>query len=189
MIRNGINRLLVVVLAAALAVFALFVAIEAAASLLGEDGHVGPIDYRSAWRSMQDWNPSDELRTVIFVAVALLGLLLLALQLPWRRRQRTVEVARTNHGPVLLDTRGLSAVLGERIVRSDWVASAAPRVRLKGRQARVSVSPQARRPWAEGELAAAREGVSADLRRLGLEAQSVDVTPRAPRGRRAQRVQ
>ena len=72
---------------------------------------------------MQDWNPSDELRTVIFVAVALLGLLLLALQLPWRRRQRTVEVARTDHGPVLLDTRGLSAVLGERIVRSDWVAS------------------------------------------------------------------
>ena len=53
----------------------------------------------------------------------------------------------------------------------------------------MSVSPQARRPWAEGELAAAREGVSADLRRLGLEAQSVDVTPRAPRGRRAQRVQ
>ena len=189
MIRNGINRLLVVVLAAALAVFALFVGIEAVASLLGEDGHVGPIDYRSVWRSMQDWNPSDALRTVIFAALALLGLLLLALQLPWRRRQRAVEVARTDHGPVLLDTRGLSSVLGERIVRSDWVASAAPRVRLKGRQARLTVSPQARRPWADAELAAAREEVSDDLRRLGLEAQSVEVTPRAPRGRRAQRVQ
>ncbi len=74
-------------------------------------------------------------------------------------------------------------------MRSDWVASAAPRVRLKGRQARVTVSPQARRPWADAELAAAREEVSDDLRRLGLEAQSVEVTPRAPRGRRAQRVQ
>jgi hypothetical protein len=188
-IRNGINRLLVVVFAAALAVFALFVAIEAVASLLGEDGHVGPIDYRSAWRSLQDWNPSDELRTVIFGGVALLGLLLLAFQLPWRRRPRAVEVARTDQGPVLLDTQRLRSVLGERIARPDWVVSAAPRVRLKGRQARVSVSPQTRRPWADGELAAAREGVSDDLRRLGLEPGSIEVTPRAPRGRRAQRVQ
>jgi hypothetical protein len=51
------------------------------------------------------------------------------------------------------------------------------------------VSPHARLPWPDAELAAAREGVFDDLRRLGLEAQSVEVRPRAPRGRRAQRVQ
>lgn len=186
MIRDGLNRLIVILVAAALFVVSLFVAIEAVASLAGAHGHVGPVDYRSVWRSLQEWRPGTATRALIYLAIAAAGAILLALQLPRRERARTVEVARGPRGPVLLETRGLGRYLGARAAREEWIERDAPVVRVDGRSAKVRSRPRTTRPWLETERMELREALARDLLRLGLEPRSVEIAPQ--RGRGARRV-
>lgn len=180
MIRTGLNRLIVTLILAAALVLAVGVAAEAVYALLGRGGHLGPVDYRSAWRSMQDWNPSDATRIVIFGAVVLVGLALVALQAWPGRRDREVEIAAGEHGRTLLDAGRLRSHLRERIGRRDWIASSSPRVRLTGLVAEVRDRPRVNRPWLEAELAEVRESLGDDLRLLGLEPGAIDISPRRP---------
>jgi hypothetical protein len=187
-VRAALNRLLGIVLLGALVLFAAWVAIEAVARLLGRATHLLPVDYRSWWHTMQDWNPTDVTLTAIFVGVGVLGLILLACELWPRRGPRTVEVARAKQGRVLLRARFITPYLRARLQERSWVRSASPRVRLRGTTAELSDRPRAARPWDPEELQAADAGLREDLRRLGLEAGSVRLAPRAPAGRGTRQV-
>lgn len=188
MIRNAVNRLLMIAIVAALTLFALFVAIEAGHQLAGGDGHLGPVDYRSAWQSMQDWDPSQTFRTLIFALVALGGLILLVVQIAARRRgPRTVEVARGAHGPLLVEEHSVASHVRRALGARDWVRSPDSRVRLNGRAASLRARPRASRPWELRELTETREQLTADLKRFGLDP-TVEIEPRAPQGRGTKRV-
>jgi hypothetical protein len=187
-VRAAVNRLLGIGVFGTLLLFAAWVAIEAAARLAGRNTNLLPVDYRSWWHTMQDWNPSDGTRTAIFVGVGVIGLMLLAFELWPRRRARTVEIARTDHGSVLLRARPLARYLRARLRERPWVRDAHPRVRLRGTKAELSDRPRSSRPWDEEELQEARAALHHDLERLGLEPGSVRLDPREPAGRGTRQV-
>ena len=181
--RNGVNRLVAILLLAAIAACCVLIAIEVIARLAGEGPQLGDLDYRAWWTEIVEWTPGRALQTVIFAAVALAGLLVLIAELRPRRRERTVEIGRSEHGPVLLRADSVAPYLRGRIDERDFVHSSAPRVDLSGRTAELRDRPRASRPFDETEVANTRAAVTRELERLGLEPTTVIIEPRGPRTR------
>jgi hypothetical protein len=187
-VRRVVNRLVVALLLAALAAFAILVAVEAGARLAGDDTQLSGIDYRSWWTSISDWEPSRALALTILIALAVVGLLIVLAELRPRRPERTVEIGRSSHGPVLLRARAVRPYLRDRLADRDYVQASAPRVRISGTAATVRDRPRTTRPWDDAELQDTRTAITQDLRRLGLEAETVEIEPRPPQGRGTRRV-
>ncbi len=181
--RDGVNRLVAILLLVAILAGCALTAIEVIARLAGEGPQLGGLDYRAWWTEMVEWSPGRALQTVIFAAVGLAGLLVLVAELRPRRRERTVEIGRSAHGPVLLRADSVAPYLRGRIDERDFVQSSAPHVELTGRTAELRDRPRAARPFDETELAETRAAVTRELERLGLEPTTVIIEPREPRTR------
>jgi hypothetical protein len=188
-VRNGVNRLFMIVLLAALLVFAVLTAIEAGSRLAGGGPQLGDIDYRSWWSSAVDWDPGEVAEAAVFAAVALAGLLVLLAELrPSRARSSTVEIGRSPHGPVLLRVDTVAPYLRARIDERDFVRASAPHVQVTGTTAEMHDRPRTTRPFDESELAETRTSVTHELERMGLEPATVVIEPREPSGRGTRRV-
>lgn len=186
--RRGVNRLVVALLLAALLAFAVLVAVEAAARLLGAGTQVSALDYRSWWTSVTEWDPGTALLLAILIALALAGLLILLGELVSRGPERTIEIGRSARGPVLLRTRMVQPYLRARVADRDYVRTSTSTVKLSGTTATVRDRPRTTRPWDEDELQETRTAITGDLRRLGLEAETVEIRPRPPQGQGTRRV-
>ncbi|MDX6555058.1 MAG: hypothetical protein QOD86_1253 [Miltoncostaeaceae bacterium] len=179
--RNGVNRLVAILLLAAIVAGCVLIAIEVIARLAGEGPQLGGLDYRSGWSEMVDWAPGRALQTTIFAAVGLVGLLVLIAEVRPRRRERTVEIGRSAHGPVLLRADSVAPYLRGRMDERDFVRNSAPHVELTGLTAELRDHPRTTRPVDETELAQTREAITRELRRMGLEPATVIIEPREPR--------
>jgi hypothetical protein len=181
--RDGVNRLLMALLLGALAVAAAWTAIEVAARLAGRAEPLLGVDYEALWADVQGWDPGTAVRLVIFLGMALVGLGLLALQLAPERDGALIAVGDDESGPVELNARSIAPYLRSRVTHAPWVRSSSARVRLSGTGARVSDRPETVRPWDPEELEAVRAGLADDVRRLGLDPETVQISPRPPSGR------
>lgn len=179
--RNAVNRLVVIVLLLALVAFCALTAVEVISRLAGGGPRLGAIDYRSWWASAVEWEPGEKTQAAVFSAVALAGLLVLLAELTPRRRERTVEIGRSGHGPVLLRAGSVAPYLRARIDERDYVRSSAPRLDLAGTTAEMRDRPRTTRPYDETELAETRAEVTRELERMGLEPTTVVIEPREPR--------
>jgi hypothetical protein len=56
-VRDGINRLVAVILLALVVAGCVLIAIEVIARLAGEGPQLGGLDYRGWWSEMVDWRP------------------------------------------------------------------------------------------------------------------------------------
>jgi hypothetical protein len=182
-VRSGVNRLVAILLLAAIVAGCVLIAIEVLARLAGEGPQLGGLDYRGWWTEMVEWNPGRLLQTTIFAAVGLAGLLVLIAELRPRRRERTVEIGRSAHGPVLLRADSVAPYLRRRMDERDFVRNSAPHVELTGVTAELRDRPRATRPVDEAEVAETREAITRELRRMGLEPTTVIIEPREPRTR------
>jgi hypothetical protein len=173
---------------AALAIFAAFVAVETAGILAGRETPIGPIDFPSAWQTIDTWNPGDGLRAFIFAGVALVGLTIVVFELRRSNGHTTVTIAEPEGGTVVLDGPSVRRFLKERLQEGDWVRKSSPRVRFSGSRALLRDRPTPNRPYDPSDVARLKEQVEGDLRRIGLEPDRVDIDPRAPSGRARERV-
>ncbi len=185
--RDGLNRLVAILLLALVVGFCALTAIEVIARLAGEGPQLGGLDYREVWDEIVDWTPGQALQTLVFAAVGLVGLLVLIAELRPRRTERTVEIGRSGHGPVLLRAASVAPYLRARIDERDFVQSSAPHVELTGTTAEMRDRPRAARPFDETEVAETRAAVTRELERMGLEPTTVIIEPREPRTRRLPR--
>lgn len=186
--RGALNRLAGILIFAALLVFAVLVGIEAASRLAGAGTQLGSIDYRSWWSAMSGWDPGTAAAATVLIGVGVVGLLLLLAELRPTKHAQTTEIGRAEHGRVLLRTRSIAPYLRGRVARQEYVRSSAPRVRVSGTAATVRDRPTTVRPWEEAEIDATRTAITQDLRRMGLEADTITIEPRAPSGRGTKQV-
>ena len=182
--RAGVNRLVAAILLALVVAACVLIAIEVIARLAGEGPQLGGLDYRGWWTEMVEWRPGRALQTTIFAAVALAGLLVLIAELRPHRRERTVEIGRSAHGPVLLRADSVAPYLRGAMDERDFVRSSAPRLELTGTTAEMRDRPRMSRPFDETEVAETRAAITRELERMGLEPATVIIEPREPRTRR-----
>jgi hypothetical protein len=182
-VRDGINRLVAILLLAAIVAGCVLVAIEVIARIAGEGPQLGGLDYRGWWTDIVEWSPGRALQTAIFAAVGLVGLLVVVAELRPRRPERTVEIGRSAHGPVLLRADSVAPYLRGRMGEREFVRSSAPRVELTGVTAELRDRPRATRPVDAAEVADTQAAITRELRRMGLEPTTVIIEPREPRTR------
>ena len=185
MIRNAINRLAIGVIALSVVVGGVWVAIEAVALAAGRQTNLMPVDYRSAWRTVQDWNLSTNTVTAIFVLVAVLGLLVLLAEIWPRRAEADVVLVDEPQTTIRFRPGSLTAFVRDRWSELDWVARARPRVRTVNGRVQVSGQPVASRPVSDEEVARANQLTIRDIEAAGIAGAQVQMTkPAAPTTRR-----
>ncbi len=183
MIHAFTDRVACFVIFGALAVAAAWTAIEAVARIAGRDGHLLPLDYPARWQTLTAWNPSDLAQTGLWLAVIVIGIILLALGLGRSRGPGTVVVDSSSRGDVRLRTRGVAPLVRARLGAEPWVSRSNARVRVRGQSVEVTDRPRASRPWQDDELSRARANVAAQITRIGLEPGRLRIDPRSPEGR------
>lgn len=186
--RSIVNRMLSFALFAALAVFAAFVALETAGVLAGRDAAIGPVDYRSAWQTMNNWNPSDSVRGLIYAGVALVGVAIVAFELRRETSDRTQTIAASEAGTVAVDTASLRKYFRGRLEERDWVRKSSLQLNVVGSRVRLRDRPTTSRPYDASDVTHTSEQLEHDLRRMGFEPDRVEITPRASSGRTGARV-
>ena len=187
MIRNAINRLAVGVLALSVVVGGVWVAIEAVAAAAGRQTNLMPVNYRFAWRTIQDWNLGTTAITAIFGLVAVLGLLVLLAEIWPSQTQAEVVLVDEPRTSIRLRPDSLTAFVRDRWSELDWVARARPRVRIVNGRVQVTGQPVASRAVSDEEVSRANQLTILDIEASGMAGAQVQMTkPAAPKKRRVQ---
>ena len=181
-VRNATNRLVAIVVFAALLAVGLAVAVEAGAALADAGSQLDPpIPYAGWWDEAAAIELTKTELALVSSGVVLLGLGLVAFELWPRRRDRRSTVSESNLGTAELRIRSVQPYLADRLRALDWVRDPALRVKVRDGAARVEARPLARRQTGDDDLEQARELLAACVTEVGLEPSDVAVKPRSDR--------
>jgi hypothetical protein len=177
-----VRRLVCFLILSAVGVAGMWTAVEALAVAAGRGDHLLGLDYRYWWDDTRAADPGGPLRTGLWLACLLLGVILLALGVRRGGRRQTVPIDRSERGDVALRTDGVAQAIRVRLDREPWLSRSRARIRLRGRRVDVTDRPRTSRPWHDDELHAVRSAVAAEATRIGLEAGRIRIEPREPTG-------